>query len=273
MHLIVGVSTLFATKVDTFPRDRESCLLLCAVSTTECGFGKSSYLYGQRWHILWTSWTGSEMVSSRPLRPQHVRRGFEKLNTTILCDWVRIWSPSYGGKMKMTIESLKMTNFDVIKCLKFGKVWLHLCGRNLANLDWVLWILVNSCLISPFFSRAKLQQADFTGAELDGTNICNANLLSCSFTGAEMKGAIFARANPKNACLMDSSFCNADLQSAHLRDANLSNTSWEMNLEEANLKGIKLNGANLQGTNLQWAYLRDLFQRYHLLLRFNQTSL
>lgn len=34
MHLIVGVSALFATKVDTFPRDRESCLLLCAVSTT-----------------------------------------------------------------------------------------------------------------------------------------------------------------------------------------------------------------------------------------------
>lgn len=34
VHLIVGVSTLFATKVDTFPRDRESCLLLCAVSTT-----------------------------------------------------------------------------------------------------------------------------------------------------------------------------------------------------------------------------------------------
>lgn len=75
---------------------------------------------------------------------------------------------------------------------------------------------VNSCLISPFFSRAKLQQADFTGAELDGTNICNANLLSCSVTGAGMKGAVFARANPKSACLMDSSFCNADLQSAHL---------------------------------------------------------
>jgi hypothetical protein len=27
--------------------------------------------------------------------------------------------------MKMTKESLKMTNFDVTKCLKFGKVQLH----------------------------------------------------------------------------------------------------------------------------------------------------
>lgn len=38
--------------------------------------------------------------------------------------------------MKMTIESLKMTNFDVIKCLKFGKVQLH---ASLAK-TWQIWI-------------------------------------------------------------------------------------------------------------------------------------
>lgn len=53
VHLDVGVSTLFATKVDTFPRDRESMLMImCSVHHCECGFGKSSYFDGQRWHIL-----------------------------------------------------------------------------------------------------------------------------------------------------------------------------------------------------------------------------
>jgi hypothetical protein len=48
VHLNVGVSTLFATKVVTFPRDRVSMLMImCSVHCCDCGFGKLSYLHGQ----------------------------------------------------------------------------------------------------------------------------------------------------------------------------------------------------------------------------------
>jgi hypothetical protein len=47
VHLNVGVSTLFATKVDTFPRDNISMLMImCSVHCCNYGFGKSSYLHG-----------------------------------------------------------------------------------------------------------------------------------------------------------------------------------------------------------------------------------
>jgi hypothetical protein len=52
VHLDVGVSTLFATKVDAFPRDRVSMLMIMCSVHCDCGFGKSSYLHEQRWQIL-----------------------------------------------------------------------------------------------------------------------------------------------------------------------------------------------------------------------------
>ncbi len=138
--------------------------------------------------------------------------------------WVRTWSLL----CRKDEDDNRKPESDKLWCYQVSKI-LEKCSfrgstslaKNWANLDWVLWVLVNTCLINTFFSRAELQQADFTGAELDSINFCNANLLSCSFTGAALKGAVFA-----GACLMDSSFCKADLQSAHLRNANLSNSNF-----------------------------------------------
>lgn len=80
----------------------------------------------------------------------------------------------------------EMSRRDVIKCLQFGKVRLrgvNLSGQNLSKLDLSNVDLSHTRLINTFFSRAKLQLADFTGAEANGANFHYANLLSCLFTG------------------------------------------------------------------------------------------
>ncbi|KAF8398051.1 hypothetical protein HHK36_016977 [Tetracentron sinense] len=146
-------------------------------------------------------------------------------------------------------------------------------------------------LQSAKFRDVEAEGAIFHNATLRDTNaLQNARLTGrCEFTGANLRGALLAGATLQsanlqgnllfcilkidlvpvldllniamrnNSCLIECSFCGADLRSAHLQSADLTNANLEgANLEGANLKSAKLSGANLQGANLQRAYLRHV---------------
>ncbi|RZC77808.1 hypothetical protein C5167_001966 [Papaver somniferum] len=167
-------------------------------------------------------------------------------------------------------ENLKaeLTRTDIIKCIQSEK--------DLSYVDFSY-----ACLKNVFFSRANLQCAKFRDVDAGGSIFHNANLREqgrCEFTGANLQGALLAGANLRSAnlqvmlsestlcicdcsdaCLIECSFCGADLRTAHLQTADLTNANLEgANLEGANLKGAVLSGANLQGANLQRAYLRHV---------------
>ncbi|KAH9784577.1 FH protein interacting protein FIP2 [Citrus sinensis] len=135
----------------------------------------------------------------------------------------------------------ELTRIDIIKCIQSEKVrfrGLNLSGLDLSKLDLSLVDFSYACLRNVFFSRANLQSAKFRDVDAEGSIFHNATL---------------------HACLIDCSFCGADLRSAHLQTADLTNANLEgANLEGANLKGAKLRNANLKGANLQRAYLRHV---------------
>ncbi|KAL9270366.1 FH protein interacting protein FIP2-like protein [Drosera capensis] len=97
-----------------------------------------------------------------------------------------------------------------------------------------------------------------------GVNLCGLDLSKLTFTAQNsrmltLRVLSFIMPFCENACLIDCSFCGAELRSAHLQTADLTNCNLEgANLEGANLKGAKLTNANLKGANLQRAYLRDV---------------
>ncbi|GJV97919.1 FH protein interacting protein FIP2 [Tanacetum coccineum] len=108
-----------------------------------------------------------------------------------------------------------------------------------------------ACLKNVFFSRANLHCAKFRGR--------------CEFSGANLRGVLLAGANlqsanlqGKNACLIDCSFCGADLRSAHLQTFDLTNT----NLEGANLEGANLKVTSVRGTVL-WRLDQSERDKWH----------
>ncbi|CAI0384693.1 unnamed protein product [Linum tenue] len=192
----------------------------------------------------------------------------------------------------------ELTRTDIIKCIQSERVrfrGLNLSGLDLSKLDLSFVDFSFACLKNVFFSRANLQCAKFKDVDAEGSIFHNATLRECEFTGANLRGAVLAGANLQSAnlqgsffhltglsavqdmlefhfelladaCLIDCSFCGADLRTAHLQTADFTNANLEgANLEGANLKGAKLINANLKGANLQRAYLRQVnFQNTHL---------
>ncbi|CAN1245774.1 FH protein interacting protein FIP2 [Linum grandiflorum] len=185
----------------------------------------------------------------------------------------------------------ELTRTDIIKCTQSEKVrfrGVNLSGLDLSKLDLSFVDFSFASLRNVFFSRANLQCAKFRDVDAEGSIFHNATLRECEFTGANLRGALLAGANLQSAnmqgnfciiscfyhlnlvinfdrpvcadaCLVDCSFCGADLRSAHLQTADLTNANLEgANLEGANLKGAKLSNANLKGANLQRAYLRQV---------------
>ncbi|TQE06109.1 hypothetical protein C1H46_008305 [Malus baccata] len=176
----------------------------------------------------------------------------------------------------------ELTRTDIIKCIQSEKVrfrGVNLSGLDLSKLDLSFVDFSYACLKNVFFSRANLQCAKFKDVDAEGAIFHNATLRECEFTGANLRGALLAGANLQSAnlqgkllcilvsdnilllyaCLIDSSFCQADLRSAHLQNADLTNANLEgATLEGANLKGAKLRNTNLKDANLQRAYLRQV---------------
>jgi len=97
----------------------------------------------------------------------------------------------------------------------------------------------------------SLEQANFRGADLEGTNLMQAHLKRTDFGGANLRGANLVETNMYSANLWWVTLREAVLRSADLRRANL----MEANLKAADLKGSNLSHANLRGANLQAADL------------------
>ncbi|CAN1132276.1 FH protein interacting protein FIP2 [Linum perenne] len=169
----------------------------------------------------------------------------------------------------------ELTRTDVLKCIQSEKVrfrGVNLSGLDLSKLDLSFVDFSFASLRNVFFSRANLQCAKFRDVDAEGSIFHNATLrdedansLVQIFVELYWPELIFrvqickANFGCLDACLVDCSFCGADLRSAHLQTADLTNANLEgANLEGANLKGAKLNNANLKGANLQRAYMRQV---------------
>ncbi|KAH7571669.1 hypothetical protein JRO89_XS04G0114400 [Xanthoceras sorbifolium] len=184
----------------------------------------------------------------------------------------------------------ELTRTDIIKCIQSERVrfrGINLSGLDLSKLDLSFVDFSYACLKSVFFSRANLQCAKFRvglvlvihtmDVDAESSIFHNATLLSSPSrrNNATYGMASFLRflallavkfhldsnlsCHIADACLIDCSFCGADLRSAHLQSADLTNANLEgANLEGANLKSAKLTNANLKGANLQRAYLRHV---------------
>lgn len=116
-------------------------------------------------------------------------------------------------------------------------------------------------------SKAKLETANFCGANLNGSNFCGADLSGADFNGASLCGADFRGANLSGATLSGANLSEANLRGATLsgaglRYANLSGADLrytdlrDSDLRHANLSYADLNCAFLRGANLSDANLR-----------------
>ncbi|KAH9728568.1 FH protein interacting protein FIP2 [Citrus sinensis] len=167
---------------------------------------------------------------------------------------------------KVRFRGLNLSGLDLSKLRKSSNLPIYafvlLVFRNPANLleKGLLYLLnsysCNTRLLSG--SLEDLSLVDFSYACLRNVFFSRANLQSAKFRDVDAEGSIFHNAT-LHACMIDCSFCGADLRSAHLQTADLTNANLEgANLEGANLKGAKLRNANLKGANLQRAYLRHV---------------
>ncbi|KAK9206283.1 hypothetical protein WN943_016558 [Citrus x changshan-huyou] len=175
----------------------------------------------------------------------------------------------------------ELTRIDIIKCIQSEKVRFR--GLNLSGLDLSKLVIITELRVLCGFYGSLLEKGllyllnsyscntrllsgsledlslvDFSYACLRNVFFSRANLQSAKFRDVDAEGSIFHNAT-LHACMIDCSFCGADLRSAHLQTADLTNANLEgANLEGANLKGAKLRNANLKGANLQRAYLRHV---------------
>ena len=113
---------------------------------------------------------------------------------------------------------------------------LNLKGANLINAD-----LKEANLKDADVTEATFQEACLEWTNLSGLNFIGANLKGANFIGADLKGSNFSRANLKGANLSDLNLSGLNLIGANLSDVNLSRA----NLNGANFKDADLSGACL----------------------------
>ena len=145
----------------------------------------------------------------------------------------------YSGNvlLSMDTESIKLCVEAAVKSranLNGANLsWADLSRANLNGAD-LSWANLNGADLS----RANLSRADLNGADLSWANL----------NGANLNGADLSRANLNGANLNGANLNGADLNGANLNGADLSRA----NLNGANLNGADLSRANLNGANLSW---------------------
>ncbi|NEO85896.1 MAG: pentapeptide repeat-containing protein [Spirulina sp. SIO3F2] len=111
------------------------------------------------------------------------------------------------------------------------------------------------------FSEANLQQVKLSGVELQRTNFFGANLQEADLSNTKLfeaiwfevnlQGAKLYRANFEGASLTLVNFKNAYLSEANFRRASFDESNFQgANLSGANLRETRLHNANLEGANL-----------------------
>lgn len=127
-------------------------------------------------------------------------------------------------------------------------------------------------------SGAMLKNANFLGVDFSGANLSKANLCETQLSYANLSNADLTDADLSNCYLSDTNFDGATLTGAHFSGSDLSHTNFKganlhnvdftysflfkANLSGSNLKGSDfsesgLGWANLQGANLSGAILID----------------
>ncbi|KAH9728567.1 FH protein interacting protein FIP2 [Citrus sinensis] len=204
---------------------------------------------------------------------------------------------------KVRFRGLNLSGLDLSKLRKSSNLPIYafvlLVFRNPANLleKGLLYLLnsysCNTRLLSG--SLEDLSLVDFSYACLRNVFFSRANLQSAKFRDVDAEGSIFHNAT-LHACMIDCSFCGADLRSAHLQLArslqhylllpyvyayviaktcrnywvkiailNMAHLLHTADLTNANLEGANLEGANLKGAKLRNANLKGAnLQRAYL---------
>jgi hypothetical protein len=100
------------------------------------------------------------------------------------------------------------------------------------------------------YGRLLLENADFSGANLNNVNLWGACLRIAHLNGAELRNASLIKADLENASIQKANLQNAQLMGASFRDAYLN---------EASFYGADLTGADLSGASLRQTDFRDTF--------------
>ncbi len=123
-------------------------------------------------------------------------------------------------------------------------------------------------------SHCNLIRAELNGARLNGALFNGANLVNARLKGCELGKTEFRDANLIKANLSGSKLINADMSGATLTDANLSGASLiRANLTGADLTRVNLSEANLVNSNLTDAHLDGVILDKANLIKANLSGL
>ncbi len=104
--------------------------------------------------------------------------------------------------------------------------------------------------------RADLEQADLTGAQVQGGSLWSARMQGTNLSGAQLQETKLGGADLEGARAPGAALLGADLSQARLPAADLSGASLQgAILRDAQLQGANLSGASLQGADLSGARL------------------
>lgn len=124
--------------------------------------------------------------------------------TTALLTTVCLASPALSESIEHTRQLLSTKQCPACDLSGAGLVLTNLSGANLAGAN----------LAGANLSRANLSGADLTGANLSGASLYGANL-----SGAKLDGAQVVGTDLRDAYLVNVSFGNAPVESAHMQGA------------------------------------------------------
>ena len=106
--------------------------------------------------------------------------------------------------------------------------------------------LCRANLSDSYLSGSNLSRADLSGSNLYRANLSDSNLSDSYLSGSNLSLADLSDSNLSGADFSDSNLSGANLYRADLSRANL----YRANLSDSNLSGSNLSGSNLSGADL-----------------------
>lgn len=135
---------------------------------------------------------------------------------------------------------------------------LDFSGANLQNTNLRGLNFSGSNFTGAHLSNADLRQVNLAGSDLLRVNASGADISQASLTETNWESAYLKDINFSESLLMSANFEEANLHGAKLNNANLKETQWmDANLSDADLIEANLEGADLSRTNLSYSRLYD----------------